>query len=73
MPPERPTSNDRVDRSVVIAGSVTGESGEKTFWLSKTPLERLEALEQMRQVAFGYDPATSRLRRVLETADFPPR
>ena len=63
----------RVDRSVVITGSAFGESDEKAFWLSKTPLERLEALEYLREVAFGYDPATSRLQRVLETAEFPPR
>jgi hypothetical protein len=63
----------RVDRSVVIVGNAFGESDEKAFWLSRTPLERLEALEYLREMAFGYDPATSRLQRVLETAEFPPR
>lgn len=63
----------RVDRSVVAVGSVLDESDEKAFWFSKTPLERLEAMEYLREVAFGYDAATTRLQRVLETAEFPPR
>jgi hypothetical protein len=63
----------RVDRSIVSVGSAFGESDEKAFWLSRTPLERLEALEYMREIAFGYDPTTSRLQRVLEIAEFPPR
>jgi len=33
----------RVDRSTVTVGNVSGESDEKAFWLSKTPLDRLEA------------------------------
>ena len=63
----------RVDRTVVVTGSAFGESDDKAYWRSKTPLERLEALEYMREVAYGYDPATSRLQRVLEIADFPQR
>jgi len=63
----------RVDRSTVTVGNVSGESDEKAFWLSKTPLDRLEAVELLRQIAFGYDPTTTRLQRVLETAEFPPR
>jgi hypothetical protein len=54
-------------------GSVLDESDEKAFWLSKTPLERLEALEYLREIAFGHDATTARLQRVLETAEFPPR
>lgn len=33
------------------------EGDEKAFWAQKSPLERLEALEQMRQILYGYDPA----------------
>ena len=63
----------RVDCSVVAVGSVLDESDEKAFWLGKTPVERLEAMEYLREVAFGYDAATARLQRILETAEFPPR
>jgi len=36
------------------------------YWHSRTPQERLWALELMRQEAYGYDRATARLQRVLE-------
>jgi hypothetical protein len=39
---------------------------DREYWLSKTPTERLEAVELMRQMLYGYDPATARLQRVLE-------
>jgi hypothetical protein len=44
------------------------ESEEKQYWHAKTPHERLEALELMRQIIYGYDPATTRLQRVFEVA-----
>ncbi len=67
------TAFPRVDRSVISVGSAFGESDEKAFWASKTPLERLEAVELYRQIAYGYDSSSARLQRVLETAEFPPR
>jgi len=42
------------------------DEDEKAYWLSKTPYERLDALETMRQIIYGYDPATTRLQRVFE-------
>lgn len=38
---------------------------EKRYWLAKTPYERLEAIEVMRQITYGYDPSTTRLARVF--------
>lgn len=35
------------------------------YWHSRTPQERLRALEVMRQKEYGYDPATTRIQRVL--------
>lgn len=61
----------RVDRSIVRAGNAFDESDEKAFWLSKTPSERLKAMELLRQIAFGYDATTARLQRVLEASKFP--
>jgi hypothetical protein len=55
----------KVDRTAFVVTSLR-ESDEKEYWLSKTPLERLQALELMRQIIYGYDPATARLQRVLE-------
>ena len=44
------------------------DSDEKQFWLSKTPAERLAAVELLRQSMYGYDPARTRLQRVLTIA-----
>jgi hypothetical protein len=41
---------------------------DKQFWLSKTVTERLAADELMRQLNYDYDPAATRLQRVLEIA-----
>lgn len=63
----------KVDRSAITVGNVFDESDEKAFWLSRTPLERLEAVELYREIAFGHDACSARLQRILETAEFPPR
>ena len=42
---------------------------ETRYWLSRSVAERFAALEQLRQVMYGYDPALSRLQRVFETAE----
>lgn len=60
-----------MDKSVIEIVALTDESDEKAFWQSKTPAERLAALEFMRQVMYGYDPDTARLQRVLTTAEWP--
>jgi len=60
----------RLDRGAFRVDALQDPSDEKAFWRSKTPLERLEALEQMRQIIYGYDPATARLQRFFEVADF---
>lgn len=56
----------RLDRSKFSVGSLDDEGEEKAFWQSKTPQERLTALEFMRQVAYGYDPDTTRMVKILE-------
>jgi hypothetical protein len=62
-----------VDRSVIKVGSVFEESDEKAFWLGKSPIERLEAIEFLRGITFGYDATTARLQRFLEIDEFPSR
>lgn len=56
----------KVRRDVFEVASLFDESDEKEYWLSKTPQERLEAVELMRQIIYGYDPSATRLQRVLE-------
>lgn len=63
-----PDSFPRLDRNAFSVRQLHEESDEKQFWLQKTPQERLEALELMRQILYGYDPDTTRLQRVLTVA-----
>ena len=58
-----------VDKTVFSVASLFDESDEKAYWLSKTPYERLQAVELMRQVIYGYEPATARLQRFFEVAE----
>lgn len=58
----------RLDKSALTVTSLSDESEEKQYWRHKTPEERWQAIEQMRQIIYGYDPLTSRLQRVLTIA-----
>jgi hypothetical protein len=58
-----------MDKTAFSVASLTDPSGEKAFWLSKTPAERLQALEFLRQIVYGYDPSSARLQRVFEIAE----
>jgi hypothetical protein len=58
----------KIDRKALSVASLLEPSDEKVYWLSKTPHERLEAAELMRQIIYGYDPSTTRLQRILEIA-----
>ena len=55
-----------VDRAAMDTRKLTDRVSDRQYWLSKTPAERFEALELLRQIAYGYDPVTERLQRVFE-------
>jgi hypothetical protein len=61
----KPLDIPRLDRRALSVGTLSEPSDEKAFWLSRTPLERLAAVETMRQILYGYDPSATRLQRVL--------
>ena len=50
----------KLGRGLLEITKLTGKSSDREYWLSKTPGERFEALEILRQIAYGYDPATGR-------------
>lgn len=57
----------RIDRSAFSVVKLNeADEDDRQYWLSKTPLERWEGMEVIRQVIYGYDPTTTRLQRVLE-------
>jgi hypothetical protein len=59
----------RLDRSVFSIGSLTDDPEDMNYWHKRTPAERLEALEQTRQIIYGYHPSTIRLQRILEITE----
>ncbi|MGC1376335.1 MAG: hypothetical protein WA821_08935 [Anaerolineales bacterium] len=59
----------RVDRTAFSVASLLDESDEKAYWRSKTPYERLQAVELTRQVVYGYQPSTARFQRVFEVTE----
>jgi hypothetical protein len=62
----------KLDKTAFSLASLTNESDEKQYWLTKSPYERLRALELMRQIIYGYDPSTERLQRFFEVAQREP-
>jgi len=41
---------------------------DSNYWLSRSPVERIEAMEFMRKVMFGSDRVSERLQRILTVA-----
>ena len=59
----------RIDRSFFEIGKLGEEGNDTCYWRSRTPEERMLALELLRQIYYGYDPASTRLQRVFEVAE----
>jgi hypothetical protein len=57
------------DKTTFSVVSLAEADDEKTYWQSKSAHERLQAVEHMRQVIYGYPPATGRLQRIFEVAE----
>ena len=41
------------------------DGNDRDYWKQKSYEERLEALELLRRIIFGYDPSTTRLQRTI--------
>lgn len=61
----------KMAKDVYAVASLTDASDEKEFWRTKTPQQRLEALENLRRIVYGDVQSTARLQRVLEIAQLP--
>jgi hypothetical protein len=58
-----------VDRNAFKLGSLDDPEDSVQYWRTRTVEERFAAIETLRQIMYGYDPATERLQRVLEFAE----
>lgn len=62
-----------MDKSVFSVASLTDPPDEPAFWRSKSPHERLLAIELMRQAVYGYRPGTVRFQKVFTVAELKTR
>jgi hypothetical protein len=70
---EKLPDHAKVDRSAfTVVGLKEADAADEAYWKSRTPDERLEALELSRQITYGYDPTTRGLSRFFEVVKFPP-
>ena len=56
----------RIDRSAIEVSTLADQGDDGAYWATKSPRERMEALELIRQIVYGYDPATTRLQGYVE-------
>jgi hypothetical protein len=62
-------SSFKLNKAAFSISDLDDKDEEKKFWFAKTPEERIQATETMRQILYGYDPTTTRLQRVFEVID----
>jgi hypothetical protein len=62
MPKEKKTSESEQE---------TVRPRDPSYWLSRTPEERMAELERLRQEEYGYDPNTARMVKVITVLDWP--
>jgi len=58
-----------LNKAIVSVTSLNDIEEEKKYWMLKSPLERIEAIEINRRMIYGQDRVTSRLQRFFETAE----
>lgn len=61
-------SSLKIDKTALSLVPNFDTAGEKVYWLSRTPSERLQHIEVLRRINYGHH-ATARLQRVLEIAE----
>ena len=61
------TNELQVDRTVMTVTDLD-QDDEDQFWWSRTPEERLKAIEVNRQAVYGYHNTPPRFQRLLEVA-----
>ena len=67
------TTEIKIDRTKLTFSNSFDDPEEKEYWAARTAEERMQAMEMMRRVAFGYDEDSGRLQRILEFAERPRR
>ena len=58
-----------LDKSKLTVTRLGDTEEEKAYWLSRTPEERLAAIEVSRRMVYGEDAATARMVKVIEVCN----
>jgi len=61
----------RMNKDAFSVATGFQNSDDTAYWHSISPLKRLEAVELMRQIIYGYDPDSERLQRVFTVVKRP--
>ena len=62
--------SNKIDRSAFSIGSLHDGEDEKEYWKSKSPQERMQAIEIMREIIYGHDASAKRLSGFFEITEF---
>jgi hypothetical protein len=57
-----------MDKTVFKVTSIHDKS-DRDYWIKKSYLERMAALEELRKVMFDYDPSTARFQRTFTVTE----
>jgi hypothetical protein len=63
----------RLDKAAFSLRAFDEPDATWEYWCARTPEERLEHMEFLRQLNYDYDPIADRLPRVVELLEYPPR
>ena len=61
--------NINIDKSQFMVLSMDEKGNVNNYWHSKSPKERLRAIEIMRSINYGQDISTKRLQRIFEVIE----
>lgn len=59
----------KLDKKTFEICDLKDVKSDLNYWLAKTPEERISAIEIMREINYGYNPAIDRLQRFFEIAE----
>ena len=57
-----------VDRTAFSVATLGDDTDEVEYWLERTPQERLQHIQRLRQINYGHR-ASERLQRILEVVE----
>ncbi len=55
----------KIDKTSFSVVTGINHADDVAYWHAVSPSKRLQSLEIMRQINYGYDPVTDRLQRIL--------